>query len=241
LGGAGKEITGWLELRCRLLAERMAEFRNAVVGARGAAGAVSHPAAARSPALVWGSDVFPPSVAIFGGHHYTQWAGAADYLSGGSSHGGVVGWATAVTNVALEWGRYLCTLVPGLDERAALRLLFRLLGYDDLVAPTGADAPVVNAGAITGHLPLAFEPLDRGEVPVVPIMEREVARLVATAPARLALYPPVAAGRGLDRVESLCRIVAQSGAHGALLSGLRPDDPAQLGAIRAGLGPIAQP
>jgi hypothetical protein len=240
LGGSGKELVGWLELRCRLLAARMAEFRDVVVAARGAPAAVPHPAAARSHGPVWGSDVFPPSVAIFGGHHYAQWAGAADYLTGGSSHGGVVGWATAVTNVALEWGRYLCAQVPGLDARTALRLLFRLLGYDDLLAAGALDSHVASAGAITGHLPLAFQPLDRGEVPVVQIMEREIARLVATAPQRLALYPPIAAGRGLDQLGSLCRIVAQSGVHGALLSGLRPDDPDQLRTIRTNLGALAR-
>ena len=81
-----------------------------------------------------------------------------------------------------------------------------------------------------------FAPLDRGDLPVVQIMEREVARLLASAPAQLSLYPPIAAGRDLERLASLCRVVGQSGAHGALFSGLRPDDPDPLHTIRTNLG-----
>jgi hypothetical protein len=239
-GGEGtKEMVAWLELRCRLLAERMSELRATVREAR-AATPEMQPVAARSPEIVWGSDVFPPSVSIFGGHQYGLWRRGADYLTGGSSHGGVVGWATAVTNVALEWGRYLCRQVPGLDPAVALRLLYRLLGYDDLAMRAGPDAPMVSAGALTGQLPLAFEPLERGEVPVVPLMEREVARLVAGAPEALPLYPPIAAGGAHDRLAALCRVVSSAAVDGALLSGLRADDRDQLGTIRDGLRELHQ-
>ena len=69
----------------------MREFRDAVQRAAG-------------PEKVFGSDVFPPSIALLGGHLYAEWEAATDYLTGGSSFGGVVGWATTVTNVATEWG-----------------------------------------------------------------------------------------------------------------------------------------
>lgn len=238
-GGGARQIVAWLELRCRLLAERMAEFRTVVRRERPAAGL---PSGARSPEILWGSDVFPPSVSVFGGHHYGLWRGGADYLTGGSSHGGVVGWATAVTNVALEWGRYLCRQVAGLEPSTALRLLYRLLGCDDLAferadpASDGGSQPEDPA-----TLPLSFEPLERGAVPVVRLMEREVTRLVAGAPASLALYPPIAAGRASGQLESLCRLVAGAGVDGVLLSGLRPDNPSQLSAIRRHLGPLAGP
>jgi hypothetical protein len=237
--GGGKEIVAWVELRCRLLAERMAELRRAVVEAHAGAGAAATSSAARS-AFVWGSDVFPPSVSIFGGHNYALWQRGADYLTGGSSHGGVVGWATAVTYFALEWGKYLCGLVPGLDAETALRLLYRLVGYDDLVGAAGMDAPLPNAGAVTGQLPLAFAPLERGDAPVVPIMAREMARLTAGAPETMALYPPIAAGRASDQLSALCRAAAESGVDGVLLSGLRPDDAEQLRTIGTNLGRLAR-
>jgi hypothetical protein len=240
--GGPQALVAWLELRCRLLAERMAEFRTVV---RRAQTPGVFPAAARSPELVWGSDVFPPAVALYGGHDYGRWQHGADYLTGGASHGGVVGWATAVTNVALEWGRFVCRQIPGLAPETALRLLYRLLGVDDLIegmsgAAAGAgDLEGADEGA--GGLPLAFEPLERGQVPVVRLMAREVARLVAGAPEILALYPPIAAGRAGERLAGLCRVVAGAGVDGALLSGLRPDDRAQLAALRQGLGALARP
>ena len=240
MGGASNEIVAWLELRCRLLAERMAQFRSVVQQTRAAAPAL-HPAAARSPECVWGSDVFPPSISIFGGHDYALWQQGADYLTGGSSHGGVVGWATAVTFLAWEWGRWLCTQVPGLDEDTALRLLYRLLGYDDLITgvgealAAGKDATASAAGA-PDKLPLTFAPLERGDVPVVAIMEREVARLAAGAPAGLALYPPIAAGRAHDQLAALCGVVRHAAVDGALISGLDATNPAQLRTIRQHLG-----
>lgn len=244
--GGGCEIVAWLDLRCRLLAERMAELRAAVheahAGRASGEDALASSAAdpSRGRGFVWGSDVFPPSVSIYGGHNYQLWLRGADYLTGGASHGGVVGWATAVTNVALEWSRYLCSIVPGLDGETALRLLYRQLGYDDLIARSGLDAPVPDAGAVTGSLPLAFAPLDRGAVPVAAIMEREVARLCAAAPDALALYPPISAGRDPDLLDRLCRLVSAAPVDGALVSGLRADDARQLGVIRAGLGRLAQ-
>jgi hypothetical protein len=99
---------------------------------------------------------------------------------------------------------------------------------------------MVSAGALTGQLPLAFEPLERGEVPVVPLMEREVARLVAGASEALPLYPPITAGGAHDRLAALCHVVGSTEVDGALLSGLRPDDRAQLEAIREGLGGLHQ-
>ncbi len=232
-GGGSKEIVAWLELRCRLVAGGMAEFRSVV---RGAQTDGVFPAAARSPEMVWGSDVFPPSVSIFGGHQYHDWQRGADYLTGGSSHGGVVGWATSVTNVALEWGYYLCRQVRGLEPATALRLLYRLLGYDDLIASTEtgtAGGETAGEGrTVIDALPLAFEPLERGAIPVARIMQREVARLVAGAPGSLALYPPIAAGRAGAQLDALCRMVSGADVDGVLLSGLRPDDAEQRAALR---------
>ncbi len=70
----------------------------------------------------------------------------------------------------------------------------------------------------------------------MPLLEREVARLVAGAPESLPLYPPISAGRSRDQLASLCAVVGSAGVDGALLSGLRPDDREQLRTIRANLG-----
>ena len=80
-------VLDWVQFRAHILAERMGEFRAAVQAAGGRD-------------KVFGSDVFPASTGLLGGHWYGKWEEATDFLTGGSSHGGVVGWATGVTNLA---------------------------------------------------------------------------------------------------------------------------------------------
>ena len=84
---------------------------------------------------VFGSDVFPASTGLLGGHWYGKWEEATDFLTGGSSHGGVVGWATGVTNLAREWTAALCRHAQGLDESEVLALVWRMFGVEDLDLP----------------------------------------------------------------------------------------------------------
>ena len=83
----GPAVLEWFRMRAGLLAARMREFRLALEQAAGRT-------------QLFGSDVFPPSVALLGGHDYAAWSEGAAYLTGGASFGGVVGWATMVTNLA---------------------------------------------------------------------------------------------------------------------------------------------
>ena len=58
---AGYRITDWLLFRARLLANRFADLSGSACRAAGRA-------------FEFGSDVFPPSVAVLGGHVYRDWA-----------------------------------------------------------------------------------------------------------------------------------------------------------------------
>ena len=100
-------VLDWVQFRAHILAERMGEFRTAVQEAGGRD-------------KVFGSDVFPASTGLLGGHWYGKWEKATDFLTGGSSHGGVVGWATGVTNLAREWTAALCRCAQGLDEKRSI-------------------------------------------------------------------------------------------------------------------------
>lgn len=184
--GDDEVVLEWLECRALLLAGQMEDFRGAV---RDAAGEEK----------VFGSDVFPPSIALLGGHLYEAWEKGADYLTGGSSFGGVVGWATTVTNLASEWAPALCRTVAGLTEEEALRLIYRLFGYDDL------------------DLPLSVEGISRGPLPLEDMFAREVARLKGGASGAIPLYPPVSAQGDPERVRKLCAAVADNGCDGAML------------------------
>jgi hypothetical protein len=183
----GIEVLEWLHFRARLLAERMKEFRDAVQQAAGAD-------------MVFGSDVFPPSIALLGGHDYTAWEKGADYFTGGSSAGGVVGWATAVTNLAGEWVPDLCKIVKGLEEADALRLVYRLFGYADF------------------DLPLSLEGLKQDALPLAAIYAREVGRLKAVTSGKRPLYPPISLSSDAGLVGQLCDAVSENQCDGAMLS-----------------------
>ena len=194
-------VLEWLRFRALVMAERMREFRLAVQDAGGRD-------------KVFGSDVFPPSIALLGGHIYEAWERGADYLTGGSSHGGVVGWATTVTNLASEWAPALCQTVGGVGEDEALQLVYRMFGYDDL------------------DLPLAVADLQNGKLPLAQMFAREVARLRAQIRDQVPLYPPVSIGSEPVLARQLLETVVENQCEGALFSGLDPDNDAMLALVR---------
>ena len=182
----GAEVLEWLRLRATLLSVQMQRFRAAVEEVVG-----------DKP---FGSDVFPPSVALLGGHDYADWAGGANYLTGGSSFGGNVGWATMVTNLAGEWGAALCRTVADLAQGEALELTYRLFGYDDL------------------GLPQTFDGLKRDPLPLAAMFAREVAKLKAVHTADMRLYPPLSLSAAPELVGQLVGAVADQQCDGAMLS-----------------------
>ena len=182
----GAELLEWFRMRAGLLAARMAEFRNAINEATGT--------------KPFGSDVFPPSVALLGGHDYTAWQQGADYLTGGSSFGGVVGWATMVTNLAGAWAPALCRTINELQEDEALALIYRLFGYEDL------------------DLPLTLAGLQEAQLPLPEIFAREVGKLKAVADPNIGLYPPLSVSAAPDIVQALCEAVVDNEGDGAMLT-----------------------
>lgn len=194
------QVSEWLNFRAVLLAERMKEFRDAVREASG-------------PDKVFGSDVWPPSIAFLGGHIYSEWEKGSDYLTGGSSAGGVVGWATTVTNLAAEWATFLCETVDGLDEKDALRLIFRMFGFEDL------------------ELPDSVEGIRGGPLPIVEIYEREVRKLKAVASGNVPLYPPISVSGEPESVRRLCTVIVENECDGALF-GVNPDSDELLEVVR---------
>jgi hypothetical protein len=194
----------WLKFRATLLAEWMKVLRDAV---RAAAGGDK----------VFGSDVWPPSIALLGGHDYSLWERGADYLTGGSSAGGVVGWATTVTNLASEWAPFLCEHAEGLDERAALSLVFGMFGYENF------------------QLPHSVKGIQEGPLPIAEIYEYEVEKLKNSTSGNLPLYPPISASGDPARTRKLCEAVAANNCDGALFT-LDPENAESLEVIREVFG-----
>lgn len=205
--GVEADIEGWLRMRAAILAERMAGYAARMRAVR--------------PDWVFGSDVFAPTVALLGGHDYGGWEDATDYLTGGSSAGGVVGWATGATSTAAEWATTLMRQAPQIVEADAVRLALALL-----------DA------AMEG-LPQRIDGLlDPGQLPIEALYRRELGRLLAATSGRVPRYPPIAATGDCKRVRDLCAAVREAGCDGAMVS-LDPDREEVLAAIREGLGPLA--
>lgn len=205
--GVPQAFAEWLRLRAALLADRMSAYRARVQQVRGE--------------LPFGSDVFAPSIALPGGHEFAHWELATDFVTGGSSAGGVVGWATGATNAAASWAAALVAAAPQIDQADAVELALRLLHQDD-----GID------------LPRDIDALQSADLPIVDLYDREVARLAAMTTGRVPLYPPVSAGGPPERAQNLAAAVLKHGCHGAMVS-VDPDNAASLAALRAGFGALA--
>ena len=205
--GLDPALLTWFQMRAALLAERMSAFRQRVREV--------------DETLVFGSDVFAPTISLLGGHDYRRWEAATDYLTGGSSGGGVVGWSTGATNTAAEWARALVDLAPAIEEASAVELALRWFGIDDI-----------------DGLPRGAADLEAGPLPTVALYDREVARLTAMTTARVPLYPPVSAGGDPARAQQLAAVVADHDCHGAMVS-LDPDNADVLRALREGFGPLS--
>jgi hypothetical protein len=181
-------VVDWFFFRARLLADQFADIAQAV---RQAAGRP----------LPFGSDVFPPSVALLGGHLYREWARGATYFTGG--FGGRIGWGTVGAVVIDHLAPWLRAWAPGLDGGAAAQLVARLIGYDHPA------------------LGLRFDGAGRVEQPngTTTALTAEIGRMAA-ASGGLPVYPPVASGHDEAALRTICRGIVAAGLAGAMFSGL---------------------
>jgi hypothetical protein len=84
--------------------------------------------------VVFGTDIHPASLASFVGHNQADWSQCADYASPLVSHV-----SAFVVGTLVEWSRWIRRVNPDLGETDALRLVYRLLGYDGLGLPETLD------------------------------------------------------------------------------------------------------
>jgi hypothetical protein len=115
--GMPSGVCDWFTFRARLLERNVARFRAAV-----------HAAAGED--FVFGIDTYPASLALFVGHDQTRWDRFSDFASPLVSHLDIFPMQTLAA-----WTRFLLELCPQWNETDALRLLYRLVGYDSLGLP----------------------------------------------------------------------------------------------------------
>ena len=175
-------VLDWLNVRAQILADRFADLQRAV-------------AAASPRAVDFGSDVFPPSVALLGGHVYGRWADAgATYLTGG--FGEKIGWGSV--------GRVTATCLGRVARGARARDV--ALGW-----PRGRRGPrrrrrFRDAGRATSMR-----------------TSRELRRMAAAC-GGLPVYPPIAGPPGVEALARMCDGIVDAGLDGAMLAGPRGDD-----------------
>jgi hypothetical protein len=177
----------WFHLRARLLSEPLVKMAKATREA------------AQRP-FRFGIDVFPPSVALLGGHAYDDLA-SLDFFMGGF---GLIGWGNVGLDACREWTRALLHQWPALDERRVLRSLYRLLGYEGL------------------PLPETTQELERPtSMLLAQVQAREVMRLAQVRPPGPALYPPLnLTSLDDDGVRMVCTAIVENGLNGVMLGGL---------------------
>ncbi|MBX3031023.1 MAG: hypothetical protein KF809_12815 [Chloroflexi bacterium] len=144
-------VLAWLEVRAAILALRFGELGAAVQAA--------------SPRPVdFGSDVFPPSVALLGGQRYDRWTTTATYLTGG--FGPRIGWGSVGRVTVESLGPALAALVPGMTMEAGMRVVAALVGARAEPDPTTDDDAFVDQvramalarGGVPAYPPIAGPP-----------------------------------------------------------------------------------
>ncbi len=203
--GVSAELTEWFRMRSSLLQNQMQRFRERVREV--------------DPSMIFGSDVFAPSISLYGGHDLAGWEASTDYITGGSSAGGVVGWATAATNAAYEWSRALAAVSEPTEEDW-LPVTLKVLGIDDLDVPRDT---------------VSLE--QARDLPIEALYERELELLAKQTTGQVPLYPPVSAGGDPVRTRRLCEAIVAHGGHGSMMT-LAPGRPETLEAIRDGFAAL---
>ncbi|MSS71873.1 MAG: hypothetical protein EXS64_10335 [Candidatus Latescibacteria bacterium] len=180
------QILSWFKFRCDLLTARMRQFREAADGT--------------GRKIDFGTDCFPPTFALLGGHCYADWEQVATFISGG--FGGGVGWGGVGPQLFAAWARLLCGWSKGLPESDALALLYRLFGYDVL------------------KLPRTVSGLEKNGFSVAEVVTHEVRKMGLQKTGKVGSYPPLVLNLTPEDLERVCDAVAESGHQGVIASGV---------------------
>jgi hypothetical protein len=165
--GFSAQVQEWFRFRADLITSQLADLRTQVKDA------VNHP-------VGFIVDSHVPTFAPLAGHRYSDWARFSDAVSPLLSHLG----SHYLDNFASlsEWIR---VRLPELDEATALRLVYRLFGYQRFGLPPSIAALGVQDRV--GRHPTDEESSQLPQLPEIILHELRQAR--AEAPAGLPSYP----------------------------------------------------
>lgn len=200
-------VLDWFRFRAALLTEHFARFRQAVHAAAG-------------DGFIFGADTYPASLALYNGHNYRHWGRMSDFASPLISHADIFQLHTLVV-----WAEFLQSLIPDLPEKAALRLVYRLVGYDQLAMPERIeDFLLGDLGKVPGF---AKNPRCEFEhVPLRALLRLDMAKARLYLPEDLPSYPILQGGGAphdwpRELIEGVIADARSLGHQGVMLQGTR--------------------
>lgn len=166
LGDDGGGLVDWFNFRADCITRGLQRFHRAVKRAR--------------PGFAFGSDIHFPSLALLVGHRYRDFAGTCDHILPLLPHVEI----HCLEVLAGLAGR-LTQWAPGLAEPEALRLVYRMFGYEalglpDSIAglrlgdPPGAEPPLAALGDLVAGELVKARLLAGDRVPSYPVIKGAV-------------------------------------------------------------------
>jgi hypothetical protein len=190
-------VLDWFRFRCELLARNLRRFRSAVHAAGG-------------KGFIFGADTYPASLAAYVGHDLSRWDEFSDFASPLVSHVDIFSMQTLV-----EWASFLRGLQPALSEAEALRLIYRLVGYDGLAMPDSI------AAFALGEPDCEFR-----HIPLKDLVLLDLAKAALYLPRGIPSYPIIQGGGApwmwpREIIEGIMAGAAEQGHRGIMLQGTR--------------------
>jgi hypothetical protein len=163
--GLRSGLIQWFQFRADVLTRNLSRIRNHIHQAAG-------------PHMIFGADTYPASLAMFAGHDQSRWGECSDFASPLISHVDIFVMKTWVT-----WARFLQQNIAQLAEPEALRLIYRMTGYDSLGLPENV------AQMAIGEPDCEFR-----NIPLRELLALDMAKARLTLPAGLPSYPIIQGG-----------------------------------------------
>jgi hypothetical protein len=185
----------WFQFRADVLTRNMIRFHTRIHQAAG------------TP-MIFGADTYPASLAMFAGHDQSRWGEGSDFASPLISHVDIF-----VMKTWVAWARFLQQNIAQLAEPEALRLVYRLTGYDSLDLPDSV-----------AQMAIREPDCEFRNLPLRELLVLDMAKARLTLPAGLPSYPIIQGGGAphlwpRSIIEGVIEDAARLGHQGVMLQG----------------------
>lgn len=172
--GMKEGVIQWFKFRANVLADQFARFHTAVHAAAG-------------EQFIFGTDTYPASLSIYAGHNHARWNEFSDFASPLLSHVDIFPMHTMIV-----WARFLQSLWPDVSESEALRVIYRLVGYDTLAMPINYTDYAL--GSDPGPAWRGEPDCEWRHVPLRDLLRLDMAKARLYLPAGIPSYPIIQGG-----------------------------------------------